>query len=156
LWGQVKGDERLRNLGRLMLALELRAAHTYWQIDSNNPIYPEPFASNRVVGIVFDRRVEYTTFFGARPEFIHGIQWLPFTPMSELLLRPDWMAEAYPVASSGLGAPDILEGWRGFIIMARGIDAPDVAWNAAQSLNAYDNGNSRTNTLYWIATRPEP
>ncbi|MEM6928533.1 MAG: glycosyl hydrolase [Myxococcota bacterium] len=156
LWGQVKGDDRLRDLGRILLALELRAAHTYWQIDSNNPIYPEPFASNRVVGIVFDRRVEYTTFFGARPEFIHGIQWLPFTPMSELLLRPDWMAEAYPVASSGLGAPDILEGWRGFIIMARGINAPDVAWNAAQSLTAYDNGNSRTNTLYWIATRPEP
>ena len=30
---------------------------------------------------------------------------------------------------------------------------PDAAWRSAQDLVRYDNGNSRTNTLYWIATR---
>ncbi|MEN0062790.1 MAG: glycosyl hydrolase, partial [Myxococcota bacterium] len=93
LWGEVKDDDRLRDLGRLMLGLEMRAAQTYWQIERGSAIYPEPFASQHVVGILFDRRAEYTTFFGNRPEFIHGIQWLPFTPISEELLRPAWMAE---------------------------------------------------------------
>lgn len=155
LWGEVKGDDRIRDYGRLLMALELRAAHTYWQIDSDNPIYSSPFADNRVVGILFENRAEYRTFFGNRTEWIHGIQWLPFTPASELLLRRSWMDEAYPVAATSLGAPDIEEGWRGFVIMARGISRPDIAWDAAQSLDAYDDGNSKTNTLYWLATRPK-
>lgn len=29
-----------------------------------------------------------------------------------------------------------------------------AAWSDAQALKLYDNGNSKTNTLYWIATRP--
>ena len=33
-------------------------------------------------------------------EFIHCIQMLPFTPISEELLRAEWIAEEYPVISS--------------------------------------------------------
>ena len=29
-----------------------------------------------------------------------------------------------------------------------------AAWDAAQSLNTFDDGASRSNLLYWIATRP--
>ncbi len=39
--------------------------------------------------------------------------------------------------------------------MAHGVLDPDTAWTQAQGLVGYDNGNSRTNTRYWLATRPE-
>ncbi len=29
-----------------------------------------------------------------------------------------------------------------------------AAWTEVQTLTAFDNGNTLTNTLYWVATRP--
>ncbi len=45
-------------------------------------------------------------------------------------------------------------GWKGFIYMDHAVIDPKTAWEEAQGLTGFDNGNSKTNTLYWIATRP--
>ena len=42
-------------------------------------------------------KVDYATWFGGYVEFIHCIQMLPFTPISEELLRQKWIQEEYPV-----------------------------------------------------------
>ena len=47
------------------------------------------------------------------------------------------------------------EAWRGYIIMAHAIIDKEAAWNEALQLTSYDNGNTKSNTLYWIATRPQ-
>ncbi len=156
LWGEATGDARMRDLGRLMTATELRSVQRYWQMTAQGDIYPPPFADNKAVGILWSTKVEYATFFGANVEFIHAIQMLPFTPMTELLLPQSWIAEEYPVLATALTrpTPELLETWRGFIVMAHAIIDKSAAWDEAQTLNAYDDGNSRTNTLYWIATRP--
>jgi endo-1,3(4)-beta-glucanase len=152
LWGLVTNDERLEDLGRLMLASEIRCAKRYWQIPSSNTLYPPPFADNKVVGVLWGLKVEYATFFGNNPEFIHGIQMLPFTPISEELLDPQWIQEGYSVFSSNIGGAG--EGWKGFIYMAHSIFDNPTAWQEANTLMGYDDGNSKTNTLYFIATRP--
>ncbi|MEM1416898.1 MAG: glycosyl hydrolase [Myxococcota bacterium] len=157
LWARVTGRPELNLLGRLMTAQEILAARTYWHIEEGSPIYGDgPFSENRVVGILYDSSAEYTTFFGTNVEFIHGIQYLPFTPVTERLLDPTWMSQAYPVVAEALTRPSpvIAEGWRGFIVMARATFETDEAWDEAQTLTAYDDGNSRANTLWWIATRP--
>jgi endo-1,3(4)-beta-glucanase len=152
LWGLVCNEPRLRDLGRLMLATEIRSAQRYWQITSESDIYPSPFADTKVVGVLWSTKVDYATFFGNAVEFIHGIQMLPFTPISEELLRPDWIVEEYPVVATGL--PTASEGWKGFIYMAHAVINAPAAWVEAGTLVGYDDGNTRTNTLYWIATRP--
>jgi endo-1,3(4)-beta-glucanase len=154
LYGLATDNHQLRDLGRLLLATELRSTWRYWQITSDSDIYPSPFADNKVVGVLWGTKVEYTTFFGANVEYIHGIQMLPFTPISELLLRPEWIEEEYPVLATALASPELGDGWRGFIVMAHGILDPDEAWGEALTLSEYDNGNSHTNTLYWLSTRP--
>jgi endo-1,3(4)-beta-glucanase len=154
LYGLAIGDDRIRDLGRMMLATELRATWKYWQINAGEGIYPEPYASNKVVGILWGMKVDYTTFFGANVEFIHGIQMLPYTPITEELLRAEWIEEEYPVVAAGLNNPSIGEGWKGFIYMAHAVIDPVEAWNEASTLNGYDDGNTKTNTLYWLATRP--
>ena len=111
-----------------------------------------PFADNKVVGVLWSTKVGYETFFGNEPEFIHGIQMLPFTPISEELLRQDWITQGYPSFSENYATTS--DGWRGFMVMAKAIFNSQAAWNEAQALNSFDDGNSRTNTLYWIATRP--
>ena len=53
--------------------------------------YPSPFADHKAVGIVWSDKVEYSTWFGGNTEFIHCIQMLPFLPISEELLREEWI-----------------------------------------------------------------
>ncbi len=152
LWGLVTEDARLRDLGRLMLATEIRSAKRYWQITSGSDIYKEPFANNKVVGVLWSTKAGYETFFGNRPEFIHGIQMLPFTPISEELLGPGWVSESYPLFSTNYDTAD--EGWRGFMVMAKAVFDSDAALREVRDLRSFDDGNTRSNTLYWLATRP--
>lgn len=50
----------------------------------------------------------------------------------------------------------VSDGWKGFVIAKRAIYDPVAAWTAALSLSTFDEGNSKTNELYWIATRTGP
>lgn len=154
LYGLAIGDDRIRDLGRMMLATELRSTWKYWQINTGEGIYEEPFASNKVVGILWGTKVDHSTFFGANLEFIHGIQMLPFTPITEELLRAEWIEEEYPILAPVAASPGISEGWKGFLYMAHAVIDPNAAWSEAQTLTGYDDGNTKTNTLYWLATRP--
>ena len=52
------------------------------------------------------------------------------------------------------GSADADDNWRGYVIMDLAIIDPVEAWASVDALKTYDDGNSKTNTLYWIATRP--
>ena len=154
LWGLASAQTHFSNLARLLLATEIRSTHLYWQVDSGDGIYPEPYASRKVVGVLWSTKVDHGTFFGGNLEFIHGIQMLPFTPITEELLDPNWVSEAYPVVAQALNSPDIGDGWKGFIHSTHAVIDPVSAWDEVLTLGGHDDGNTLTNTLYWIATRP--
>lgn len=136
------------------MLLKLDLPKKYWHIKSCDNIYAEEFKVNKVVGVLWSTKVDYATFFGANVEFIHGIQYIPFTPITEEYLTNDWILEEYPVVSTALSSGGLEEGWRGFIYMAHSILSKDQAWNEVKTLKSYDDGNTKTNTLYWVATRP--
>src|ERR1051326_4391590 len=116
LWGDVTGRPKLRDLGRLMTATELRSVHRYWQITGDG-IYGQPYAAHKIVGVLWGTKVDHATFFGANLEYIHAIQMLPFTPITEALLDPAWVSEEYPVLATVLDHPDLDDSWRGFVVM---------------------------------------
>lgn len=153
LIGEARGDNSLSDWGRLLLATELRSAKKYYQINPGQQgVYPPDFAKNGVVGVLWSGLASYSTWFGNNVEYIYGIQMLPFTPISEELLQPDWLGSSYPILAKALGNAE--QGWKGFIYMANAVIDKAAAWDEAQSLVSFDNGNSRTNTLWWVATRP--
>jgi endo-1,3(4)-beta-glucanase len=152
LLGLALGEARLSELGRVLLALELDGARTYWQIPASSTLYAEPFKSNRCVGILFETKASFGTWFGNESYKVYGIQMLPVTPASEALLGPAWVSDAWPALSaSAATAP---QEWQGFLYMSRATIARDAAWGQVTPLTAFDDGNSRTNTLWWVATRP--
>jgi endo-1,3(4)-beta-glucanase len=57
-----------------MLAIAKRSIQTYFLMNSDNEIMPKEIIANKVTGIFFDNKVDYTTWFGNNPEYIHGIQ----------------------------------------------------------------------------------
>mmetsp|Transcript_68116 Transcript_68116/g.120517 ORF Transcript_68116/g.120517 Transcript_68116/m.120517 type:complete len:208 (+) Transcript_68116:215-838(+) len=103
------------------------------------------------VGCLWSLKADFATWFGDKVEWIYGIQIMPVTPASELLLRSDWLKQSKSIWSSGLTTDS--EQWRAFFIMANAILDPGSAWDDATKLQVFDAGNTQTNTLYWVATR---
>lgn len=99
-----------------------------------------------------DKAVE-ATWFAAGMTYIHGINMLPFTPISELYLLKPWVQEEYPFVWSTL-TPDITDEWRGFLIGTRCVSEPNEAWKQIRALTSFDGGNTRSNLMYFCATRP--
>jgi endo-1,3(4)-beta-glucanase len=242
LWGLITGQNNITSLGRILFAEEVASAQTYWQIKQADTMYPSPFKKNGVIGIVWSNKVDYATWFGAQDEYIHGIQMLPITPASEVLIRPDWISETWPnnllplwtrssvwraeivsagngyvpaqysttgqgftnglVATGGSGNGlvfnvnitsggamdsvyivfnqrgtgyqngDIVtlngsggsgctvrvytqpeDGWKGVLLGGYSHINADDAWSRAQALTSWDDGSSKTQTLYHIATQ---
>lgn len=156
----------------------------YWHVHSKNAVYASlpSFSANKVVGILWGTKMDYTTWFGASAEFIHCIQMLPFTPITEELLDEEWVLEQYPVLReqmsdaitqvhsrtskererevqirrvhpSLLQCYDCWQAWLGFVYMDHAVIDKEAAWEEVNTLTEFDDGNSKTNTLYWVATR---
>lgn len=152
-------DTNLINLSRLLLSTEIRSCQTYWHMTDASKIYPDIFKSSATVGIVWGSKVDYATWFGNRPEMIHGIQMLPFTPISHELLDRDWIKKAHPIMERSLapGEGSAGGGWRTFIYMAQAVLDTKRAYESLLKDDlgkVMDDGNTWSNTLYWLATQP--
>ena len=143
-------NDNMKNFGRILLAMELISIKTYWHMPNSSNIYPEIFKQNKMVGIVWETKVDYSTWFGLNPVFIHGIQMLPFTPVTEDSLDAEFIKEEFEIIRN-VDAND----WNPYKVMDQAIIEKEEAWNTAVGLKIFHIGNSRTNMLYWIATRPE-
>jgi endo-1,3(4)-beta-glucanase len=204
---------QIRDHGRVLLALELRAAKTYWHMDpaplkeerpqgeegqdgkegqtdeekqggweevavmggkmegtaadgrvkatekggvqDGEHIYPAEFAANAMVGIVSSTKASYSTWFGRLPEYVHGVNMLPFTPVSTKLLTPSFVRMEYAVLEAqvqarGAAAP-MADQWRNLMVLDHAIINPRAAWREIQALEQYDIGTSLSHAMYWIA-----
>jgi len=96
LLAEAVGDAPLLNWAKFLLATEVRAVQWYWHVPSNSRIYDERFvASHTMVGVVGATDVNAATWFGANLEYVHGINVIPVTPLTEALLPAGYVAEEY-------------------------------------------------------------
>jgi len=155
LLGEALGDQNMSLFGRLVLATEIRSVQKYYHMKSTSDIYDPVFAAHKFAGVVWSNKVDFMTFFGGLPEYVYGIQMLPFTPITEQLLDSGLISEAYPVMSQLLTrpTPPISDDWKAFILLSGAIVNKQSAWSTVQQLRYFDNGNTMTNALYFVATR---
>jgi len=169
LLGQVLGDADMENLGRVMTAMEVQSARTYWQIpglafevDPNlfpGGFYPPTFSNNAMIGVMGANMASHSTWFGTQVEFVHGIQMIPFTPITDALLPRSFVIKEFGQVAQAFirKKPAIMTSWAGYVHMAQAIIDPRGSWDALMPMNAsgFDDGNSMTAALYWAATRPD-
>lgn len=140
---------------RLLLATELRSTKTYWHMQPHSAIYEPMFAQNTMVGVAGEMSVVYSTWFGDKAVYVHGINMIPFTPITAALLDEAYVATEFALLEQDyrdLPAQDI---WRSAIVLDHAILDAAAAWDdLTTSITAYDTWNSATNSMYWIATRP--
>lgn len=106
MWGRVSGDVGMEKRGRqnthsystspnankiptgnLTLALQARSFANYFYLQSTNTNHPPRFIGNKITGILFENKVDCTTYFGTQPSLIRGIHILPLSPATSYL-RP--------------------------------------------------------------------
>ena len=171
-WNEVNDSSKaaiatnMQDAGSIMAATEIRSTDHYWHVrqnDESRKIYPPEYEQS-VVGILWNNMAQFTTWFGNDPFLIYGIQLLPLTPISENRDDLDWVKEMYePLAASCSASEGCLaQGWSVLqLAMLASIGHVDEAMEAAQQVpsSAFDspggNGHSMTNTLWYMATRPD-
>ena len=158
LLGESQRDDKLKEWGELLMAQEVQAAHTYWQVTKNSDVYaPEYIQANHIATIVFDGKVDEHTYFGPEKDRIYGIEMMPFNGFAAALINKSWAKEIYELIST-LNLPDT-NTWKWILLKGRYFGAPSAEnaktiWTEAlQSPSGnYDNGDSKTNTLYLLNT----
>lgn len=153
-WGELTGDDEIRDAGIYLYTHEVHAALEYWfdVADENLPdTWPYDYA-----GIVWGRGYKYATWFNQDPESIHAINYLPVGGHSMYLgwnsdaARANWAEllenDGYD-GSFNLGwYTDVLWEFRALTDSEEARDWYDTDYSTG------DFGESRAHTAHWIYT----
>jgi endo-1,3(4)-beta-glucanase len=142
LWADTVDDAALGQQARWMLSAEADAAQRYFLDPTTYPGY-----GHEVVGILWDGKVDYGTWFSADPGAMLGIQLLPMQPVASYLGddRERIRAQLAEARAGTLFADYLLmyESLTGDDVIAAARDLPAAA---------IDDGNSRSYLLAWVMT----
>ncbi len=167
LYAQALNDQQLFVWARFLMGRELRSAQTYWQITKNNAVYNSGYnKDNQVIGNLWASKIDANAFFikctkeyRCGLQYSFGIQMLPFTEISPYLFNQAWLSNAYPTVQKLIvgeyGA--ITPAWKWILI--KGVysvmnkkEKEALLQQAMKSkIEDYDNGDSKTNTIYFLA-----
>ncbi|KAH4954799.1 hypothetical protein HBH70_188430 [Parastagonospora nodorum] len=157
MWGRVSGDGMMEKRGNLTLALQARSFSNYFYLQSANTNHPPRFTPNKITGILFENKVDYTTYFGTAPSLIHAIHILPLSPATSYLRPRAFVKEEWDQFFSN-GRANVDGGWRGILYANLAlIDARASYTFFRDGINGFwdeswiDGGASRTWYLVWAA-----
>ncbi|PVF98067.1 glycoside hydrolase family 81 protein [Serendipita vermifera] len=161
LYADVIGNNDLKNYARLLVATEQQAAKVYWHLypaadpNARDQPYPEAGLRNLVtIGNVQDWQAGAWLFWGGQKVQIAAIQILPVTPINEYMYDTTWVQNVYSYTSGELNDPAIGDEWKSVIYLAYSQANPQVAASRSTSLTSWGTGNTFTNQVYFLSTRP--
>ncbi|KAM5438549.1 endo-1,3-beta glucanase [Microsporum ferrugineum] len=158
MWGKTTGDKSMEARGNLMLGILARSLDNYFLMKKDNSNQPSNFISNRVTGILFENKIDHTTYFGANLEFIQGIHMLPLLPnsaytRSAAFVKDEWNEMFAPNAI--VPAANVQGGWKGVLYANLALIDPNASWEYFAQPNldlaSIDGGASRIWYLAYAA-----
>lgn len=155
MWGRTIGDPNMEARGNLQLAIQARSVNDYFLLKSDNKNQPPLFLFNKVTGILFENKVDHTTYFGNRIEYIQGIHMIPLNPSSAYTRPRDFVTEEWNTYFSEGRVNNIAGGWRGILYANLALIDPRTSYNYFADPNfdygSLDGGASRTWYLAYAA-----
>jgi endoglucanase Acf2 len=149
LWGAVRGDDAVRDLGAFLYETTVSAVEQYW-LDVDDDVFPKAYA-HPVAGIVWGDGVKYDTWWDRNPVFVHGINVLPLTGASLYLGRRPAVVHAdwEHLLRENRGP---VHQWRDVMWMYLALDDASAASKLLDEDHHFDPefGNSWANTFHWI------
>ncbi|KAL3237700.1 endo-1,3(4)-beta-glucanase RNJ42_00687 [Nakaseomyces bracarensis] len=147
LWGIVSGNRALVNRSDVQLGILNTSLNQYFLYDDRNKTEPAQFIKNKVSGILFENKIDHTTYFGNNLEYIQMIHAIPITPVSSFIRHPsfveqEWHQLLQPIVNS------VNDGWKGILMLNKALFDPQSAYDffSHDSFNEshLDNGQSLT------------
>lgn len=148
MWGRTIGDANMEARGNLQLAITARSLQSYFLYTDDNTIDPARIIPNKVSGILFENKIDHTTYFGKNIEFIQGIHMLPLLPSSSLTRTRSFVQQEWDTYFSNGRADVVQGGWKGVLYANLALINPQAAWQffsqAGFDASWLDGGASRT------------
>lgn len=155
MWGRTIGDANLEARGNLQLAVTARSLQNYFLYTSDNAVEPAQFIGNKVSGILFENKIDHTTYFGANTEFIQGIHMIPLLPSSTLTRTQTFVTQEWDTYFSNGRVDSVVGGWKGLLYANLAIIDPVTSFNffsnSSFDPSFLDGGASRTWYLAFAA-----
>lgn len=155
MWGRTIKDAAMEARGNLMLAMQARSFQHYFLYTSDNTVEPSKFIGNKVSGILFENKIDHTTYFGTNTEYIEGIHMLPLMPFSTLTRTQEFVSEEWNTYFSQGRVDSVAGGWRGILYANLAIIDAVKSYNFFSTANfdmsLLDGGASLTWYLTWTA-----
>lgn len=155
MWGRTIGDTAMEGRGNLMLAVQARSLQNYFLYQNNNTVEPPQIIPNKVSGILFENKIDHTTYFGQNIEYIEGIHMLPLMPFSTLTRTKTFVTEEWNQYNFASYAPSVVGGWKGILYANLAIIDPATSYaffsDPTFDYNNLDGGASLTWYLTWSA-----
>ncbi|KAF2445855.1 glycoside hydrolase family 81 protein [Karstenula rhodostoma CBS 690.94] len=155
MWANTIGDAYMEGRANLQLACQKRSLRNYFLLEADNQVQPTQFLPNKVTGILFENKVDHTTYFGANPEFIQGIHMIPLNPSSAYTRTRKFVQEEWDAFFSDGRADKAVGGWKGILYANQILIDPFAALEFFSDPNfdmsLLDGGASRTFYLAYAA-----
>lgn len=161
LWGEIKGDQVLRDLGLYLYTTEVEAINHYWFDIHGKVLAPE--YKNLEVSQLFGGMYSHNTWWTDDPRQIKGINLLPITTASTYLGRnPAFVKKnvatlvpetaIYNARGFYAKPPDI---WQDIFAQYLGLADPAAALATWNRWGSFELGDTRSHALHFIQSLNE-
>jgi endo-1,3(4)-beta-glucanase len=140
--------------GNLQLAVQARSIKNYFLMESDNTNQPAGFIKNKATGILFENKIDHTTYFGGNIEYIQGIHMIPLNPSSAYTRRRRFVEEEWDTYFSNGRAEQVQGGWKSILKANQALFGPQASYDFFANPNfdePLDGGASRTWYLAYSA-----
>ena len=150
LWAKASGQDDLEREATWLHALEAQSARAYWtDFDESDPVY-EGFG-HTVLPLNFGGKRDYATWFSPEPAAMLAILLIPVSPSSDHLAGdPERIERNVAEATSTAGFNQTYGDYLLMYSALAGEEARVAALEEARTLDAVDDGNTRTYLLAWL------
>ena len=149
LWGEITGQDNIRDLGAYLYTIESEAIDQYW-FDVQNEVFPENF-EHQAVGLVSGAGGKHGTWFSSDIEKIRGINFLPISSGSVYLGKhPDYILKNYNEIVEVRGSQPLY--WKDILWSYLALSDAELALsylNNDQDYQVFD-GETKARTMHWI------
>lgn len=132
-----------------------RSLQNYYLMTSDNKNHPSNFIGNKVAGILFENKVDHTTFFSPDIEAIQGIHMIPVHAPTALSRSKNFVKQEWDAYFNNSRVDKFDNAWKSIIYANYATIEPKKAWDYFNSSNFkdtwIDGGASRTWYLAYAA-----
>lgn len=150
LWGMATNNTTIRDLGIWGYTTEYSGIYNYY-FDIDDEVFPAGY-QHKTAGILFDDKIEYTTWWTGEDEGIHGIQLIPETgSMLYLGYYPEYCRQNYDNFTVSNGGVENYDYWYNIFWKYQCFYDPQAALSKMNEYVRIDtDGDSFTSLYHWI------